>query len=246
MCTKNNQTIEYQKSGEKRQDIKKSELTALCKVIENFGDSSFVMEYSIARMKIHIKDLFQQFDFDSDIQDENNTFYQELKQLTPIKLQINSSGGVNNLEGLNELVQKVDPEKKTTLVMKYFLDQKNLKSFELNYLPDKEIGVGDKWTVSNKFPIFSDEELTMNFEVVAIDENKITLSSNTDMTLETKQIQMTGSSIKSMIIDRIDGFAGNTETISKYISKTPMMKDENGKEIPLNISSVVKTSVKKL
>jgi hypothetical protein len=246
MCTKNSQTIEYEKNGENRQDIKKSEITALCKVIENIGDSSFVMDYSFVRMKIHIKDLFQEFDLDSDIQDENNKFYEEFKQLPSIKLQINSRGGVDNLEGLDELVQKMKPEKKTTQVMKYFLDEKNLKSLELNYFPYKEIGIGDKWTNSNKFPEFSDEELTIYFEVVAIDEKNITLSSNIEIAMEIKQIQMTGSSCESMIIDRTDGFVRNTETISKYISKSPMMKDENGKEIPLNISSVRLTSVKKL
>ena len=246
MCKKNYQTIEYEKSGEKREDIKKSELTALCKVIENMGDSSFVLQLSFVRMKIQNKDLFQQIDLDSDIQDENNTFYKEFKQLPPIKLQINSRGGVDKLEGLNELVQKMDPKKYTTQLIKHLANKKNLKSFDLDYLPEKEIGIGDKWTISNQFPDMFDEEITMNYEVTGLDENKITLSSNSDIALENKQIQMTGSIIESRIIDRTDGFAGNTETISTYISKTPMMKDENGKEIPLNVSSVVKTSVKKL
>ncbi len=240
-------TIEYEKNGKKVQNVKQIESTICCKVLDAENGNNFLIEHTFKRMKIMIRDEVKRIDFDSDLEDKSNPLCKEYQQIKPVKIQLNSRGEVTFVSGMEEILYKMDPDKEATKIQKFLFNKENLKSLELNYFPEKEIGVGDTWTITNKLPGISDDSFAMNFVLSAINGNlaEINYSAN-NLSIMKNGVSLKGKILSSTVINITDGFARTDQTTESFVAKDKMLKDENGLEIPVQIVKMRKTEVKKI
>jgi len=241
-----NEKIEYEKNGETIRETKQIQSTSLWKVLELVNDSVFLVEYSYKSLKVKASGLADSIEWNADTPDKNNPLYNDF--LHPVRMQLNSKGGVNRVEGMDALSSNADSRKTSSKLVKAMFDPENLKSMDFRYFPDKEIGVGDHWESSVKTPDFAGQEQVLSFVVTALDNDKVTLvcSSNIDLTMPKEKLSLKGAISDTMTFDITDCFSRTVQTSKNYTGTVTGFVDKNGDEIPIRSLKEKKMIVKRL
>ena len=244
--------IEQEMMGQKMKIDQKVDMVFAYTVLDVLPDKNFLVEYSFLSMKMDMNMNGQQMNMDSESADGNpmNTAIKDLLSLK-LKLTLNPKGQVEKVEGLNEYAQKLSGNQQLAQAMKMFTDENSFKSFfaqTFSYFPENEVSVGDQWKSAIKTPELMNAEITMVYEVAAIENNQIYLNFKSVVDMETPveqmgmkmNVKMAGNQSGKMTVNSKDGWIITTDQIQKFDMKIKMKNPQSGEdmEIPMVINSV--------
>lgn len=255
-----NNSIDQEMMGQQLKMDQKINMVLSYQVLDVLPDQIFVVEYSLMKMKMEMDVNGQKMVMDSESSDENNPMNTALKGLNELKLKIklNPLGQVLGIEGMEEYAQKFAGNPQLLQSMQMFADEKNFGAFigqTFSYFPEKEVGLGDKWTTAIKLPAMMNMETVMNFEVADIGKDQVLLNVTSDVNIDSPieqggvkmDLKMTGTQNGNMTIDPHDGWLRNSELSQKFNMLMKMKNPQSGEdmEIPMLMNSVAKITVVK-
>jgi len=116
-------------------------------VVSILGNGDYEIEASIENFNLEIKSNGKITRFDSDTINVMNKYYKTLNFLNQIKLnyEVSPEGVVSKLTGFETIKKKVESDPQLSNLLRSFGSEQFI--IELyNYVPLKNVGVGDKWT----------------------------------------------------------------------------------------------------
>lgn len=251
--------IDQEMMGQKMKIDQNIEMVFSYTVLDILPDKNFLIEYTFQRMKMKMNMSGQEFNMDSESAD-SNPMNAPLKDLLSLKLKmiLNPKGEVIKVEGLEEYAQKLSGNQQMAQAMQMFTDEENFKSFfaqTFNYFPENEVAVGDQWKSTIKTPALMNTEITMVFEVAAIENNQVYLNVAAVVDMETPieqmgmkmNVKMAGKQSGKMTIGATDGWLTSSDLIQKFDMNMKMKNPQSGEdmEIPMVLNSVAKISAVK-
>jgi len=245
--------------GQKMKIDQKMEMTFSYKVLDVLPDQKFRIEYSFLRMKLDMNVNGQEVKMNSESTD-NNAMDAGLKDLLSLKLimTLNQMGQVEKVEGLDEYAQKLSGNRQLAQAMQMFTSEENFKSYfaqTFNYFPEKEVSVGDQWKTEVKVPALMNTQISMAFEVTAIEGELVHLAVSAVVDTETQieqmgmkmDVKMAGKQSGKMVINAADGWLTGSDLMQKFDMNMKMKNPQTGEDlvIPMVINSVVNIAVVK-
>jgi hypothetical protein len=244
--------IEQEMMGQKIKIDQKIEMVFTYTVLDILPDKNFLIEYSFSQMKMDMNMNGQEIKLDSE-STNGNPMNATIKDLLSFKLKLTLSpkGQVIKAEGLDEYAKKLSGNQQLAQAMKMFTDENNFKSFfaqTFNYFPENEVSVGDQWESVVKMPELMDVGISMNFEVVAIENNQIHLNFKSIVDMETPveqmgmkmNVKMAGTQSGKITVNANDGWMRSSDLNQKFDMKIKMKNPQSGEdmEIPMVTNSV--------
>jgi hypothetical protein len=244
--------IEQEMMGQKIKIDQKIEMVFTYTVLDILPDKNFLIEYSFSQMKMDMNMNGQEIKLDSE-STNGNPMNATIKDLLSFKLKLTLSpkGQVIKAEGLDEYAKKLSGNQQLAQAMKMFTDENNFKSFfaqTFNYFPENEVSVGDQWESVVKMPELMDVGISMNFEVVAIENNQIHLNFKSIVDMETPveqmgmkmNVKMAGTQSGKITVNATDGWMRSSDLNQKFDMKIKMKNPQSGEdmEIPMVTNSV--------
>ncbi|HEY3369411.1 MAG TPA: DUF6263 family protein [Prolixibacteraceae bacterium] len=238
----------------------KMEMVFLYNVLDVLPNKNYLVEYSLQGMKLDMNINDQVVHMDSKDTAQSNPMNASIKGFlaAKLKLELNSKGGVERVEGMEEYTKNLSQNPQMAQSMRMFSDEKSFKSFisqSFYYFPEKEVEEGDKWTSSFELPGMMNMETTMNFEVATIEKDQVILNVSSDVNIDSPveqqgikiDMKMTGTQTGSMTIDRSDGWLRTSDLTQKFDMHMKMKNPQSGEEmeIPMLMNSVAKVTVVK-
>lgn len=252
-------TIDQEMMGQKMKIDQNIEMVFSYTVLDVLPDKNFLIEYTFQKTKMKMNMSGQEFTMDSEGADDN-PMNAPLKDLLSLKLKLilNPKGQVVKVEGLEEYAQKLSGNQQMAQAMQMFTDEDNFKSFfaqTFNYFPENEVAVGDQWKSSIKTPALMNTEITLAFEVAAVENKQVYLNVSSVVDMETPieqmgmkmNVKMSGKQSGKMTINATDGWLTSSDMIQKFDMHMKMKNPQSGEdmEIPMLMNSVVKFIVVK-
>jgi hypothetical protein len=191
---------------------------------------------------------------------DNNPMDAGLKELLSLKLimTLNQLGQVEKVEGLNEYAQKLSGNRQLSQAMQMFTSEENFKNYfaqTFNYFPEKEVSVGDQWKTEVKVPALMNTQISMVFNVAAIEKELVYLDVAAVVDTETQMeqmgmkmdVKMAGKQSGKMVINATDGWLTGSDLIQKFDMNMKVKNPQSGEDmvIPMVINSVVNIAVVK-
>jgi hypothetical protein len=251
--------IDQEMMGQKMKIDQKMEMAFSYKVLDVSPDQKFRIEYSFLRMKLDMNVNGQEVKMNSESTD-NNPMDAGLKELLSLKLimTLNQLGQVEKVEGLNEYAQKLSGNRQLSQAMQMFTSEENFKNYfaqTFNYFPEKEVSVGDQWKTEVKVPALMNTQISMVFNVAAIEKELVYLDVAAVVDTETQMeqmgmkmdVKMAGKQSGKMVINATDGWLTGSDLIQKFDMNMKMKNPQSGEDmvIPMVINSVVNIAVVK-
>lgn len=258
MLSTNN--INQEMMGQKMKIDQTIEMVFSYQVLDVLPNNNFMIEYSVLKIKMDMNMNGQTMNYDSGSPDVSNPVNASLNGLvsSKLKLEVNSKGQVEKVEGLDEYARKLGGNPQVAQSMQMFTNEDYFKSFigqTFNYFPEKEVAKGEKWTSSFKLPALMNIETKMNFEVADIKTDQIDLNvtSDVDMEMPIEQMgmkmnmKMTGTQTGTVEVDLSDGWVRSSNLAQKFDMNMKMKNPQTGDdmEIPVVSNSVTKVTVVK-
>ena len=256
-----NNIIDQEMMGQKMRIDQKMEMTFSYQVLNILPTKNFLIEYSLVKVKMDINMGGQEVHIDSDKPDPSNPMNTSLTSLisSKLKFEMNPKGQIEKVEGLEEFSKKLGENPQMAQTMSIFMDDKSFESFVgqvFNYFPENKIKKGDKWSSSCKIPSLMNLETIMNFEVAAIEKDKISLNVKSDVNMEGKvepsgfkvDLKSKGTQMGTMEIDPSDGWLQQSDLTQKFDVNMKMKNPDTNEEmnIPVVINSVTKITCIKI
>ncbi len=251
--------IDQEMMGQKIKIDQKMEMVFSYKVLDVSPDQKFRIEYSFLRMKLDMNVNGQEVKMNSESTD-NNPMDAGLKELLSLKLimTLNQLGQVEKVEGLNEYAQKLSGNRQLSQAMQMFTSEENFKNYfaqTFNYFPEKEVSVGDQWKTEVKVPALMNTQISMVFNVAAIEKELVYLDVAAVVDTETQMeqmgmkmdVKMAGKQSGKMVINATDGWLTGSDLIQKFDMNMKVKNPQSGEDmvIPMVINSVVNIAVVK-
>jgi hypothetical protein len=251
--------IDQEMMGQKMKIDQKMEMAFSYKVLDVSPDQKFRIEYSFLRMKLDMNVNGQEVKMNSESTD-NNPMDAGLKELLSLKLimTLNQLGQVEKVEGLNEYAQKLSGNRQLSQAMQMFTSEENFKNYfaqTFNYFPEKEVSVGDQWKTEVKVPALMNTQISMVFNVAAIEKELVYLDVAAVVDTETQMeqmgmkmdVKMAGKQSGKMVINATDGWLTGSDLIQKFDMNMKVKNPQSGEDmvIPMVINSVVNIAVVK-
>jgi hypothetical protein len=255
-----NSNIDQEVMGQKMKIGQKMEMIFSYQVLDILPNKNFLIEYSILKIKMDMSMNGLEMNFESNSSDTGNPMNTALSGLVAnkLKLEFNSKGQVERIEGLEEYVKKINEHPQMSQSMQMFTNEKSFKTFIgqiFNYFPETKITKGDKWTSSFSLPAMTNIETTMNFEVADITSNQIALKVTSDVNSEgpieqmgvKMYVKLTGTQNGNMVLDQTDGWLRSSDLIQKFNMKLKTKNPQSGEdmEIPVISNTVTKITILK-
>lgn len=224
------------------------------KVADVLPNKNFLIEYSVAQVKIDASANGQQMSMDS--QTGGNPASEKLKAMVGqvIKMEVTAAGKVEKVEGLDAFISKIGDDKMIGQMIPMFSSDEGFKSYAgqtFSYIPENEIEQGSKWSSKTKLPTADNIDIQVDYEVASITERDLNL--NVASTFGgTKQIeqmgmkmdmQIDGTQSGSMNVDTSDGWI-RSQNLNQNIKMVMKMKNpQTGEDmkIPIEMKSVIET-----
>lgn len=228
------------------------------KVLEVLENKNYMIEYSVAQIKMDINANGQQMNMDT--QGECNPPFDKLKSMIgqAIKFEITPLGKVERTEGMAEMLKKIGDDKNMEQMLPMLTTDDGLKSFmsqNFGYLPEGKVGTGDKWTNTAKMGAPVNMEVKMDYELLSESGNDVNLKVNSNINGDTKIEQMgmsmnmniDGTQDGTMTIDTKDGWLRSSELTQDLKMIMKMKNPQNGEdmELPIALKSVVSIKAQK-
>jgi len=244
--------IDQEMMGQKVNINQKIDMVFNYVILDVLADKNALIEYSFQSMKMHMNMNGQEMNMDSESSDGNpvNSAIKNLL-LQKLKLTVNPKGEIVKVEGLEEYTKKLSGNQQLAQAMKMFADENSFKAFFaqiFNYIPEKEITVGDQWQSVVKMPELMDVGITMAFEVTAIENDQVNLNFKSIVDSETPVEQMgmkmnvkiNGTQNGKMTINTLDGWILSSDLNQLFNMKIKMKNPQSGEdmEIPMVTNSV--------
>jgi hypothetical protein len=244
--------IDQEMMGQKVKIDQKIEMVFTYSVLDVLSDKNFLVEYSFQSMKMTMNMNGQEMVMDSESTDGNPT-NAAIKDLLSqkLKLTLNQKGHVEKVDGLQEYVQKLSGNQQMAQAMKMFSDENSFKSFfaqTFSYFPENEVTVGDQWKSVVKTPELMNTEITIVYEVAAIENNQVYLSYKSVVDMETPieqmgmkmNVKMAGNQSGKMTVNSKDGWISTSDQIQKFDMKIKMKNPQSGEDmdIPMVVNTV--------
>lgn len=240
--------------------IEQKMLTVLdYKVADVLASKNFVIEYSVAQVKIDASANGQQMSMDS--QTGSDPASEKLKAMVGqvIKMEVTPAGKVEKVEGLEAFISKIGDDKMMGQMVPMFSSDEGFKSFvgqTFSYIPEGEVEQGAKWSSKAQLTAAMNLDMQVDYELASISGKELNL--NVTSTFGgTKQIeqmgmkmdvQIDGTQAGTMIVDATDGWM-KSQNLNQNIKMVMKMKNpQTGDDmsIPMDMKSVIETkSVKK-
>jgi hypothetical protein len=251
--------IDQEMMGQKMKIEQKMEMTFSYKVLDVSADKKFRIEYSFLRMKLDMNVNGQEVKMDSE-STEPNPANSGLKELLLLKLimTLNETGQVEQVEGLTEYVQKLSGNRQLSQAMQMFTSEENFKNYfaqTFNYFPEKQVSVGDQWKSTLKMPTLMNSQISMVFEVTAIENEQVHLAVSSVVDTETQveqmgmkmDMKMAGKQSGKMVINAVDGWLTGSDLTQKFDMNMKMKNPQSGEDmiIPMVMNSVINIAVVK-
>ena len=252
----NNKTVKKKFADETR--VEQNMTTGLSfKVLNILPNKNFLIEYSIQKIKMNLKIGEQSTSYDSESNNGNNPMNSTLKTLPNIKMELSPLGKIISMESFKFDSLVGDPE--VFQLLSNLLGNGNMGSFisqMFTYFPEKKVEKGDKWTNSVKLAILMSLETKMNFELVDIEKNQLSLKITSEVDID-KQIEpegtnanmkITGTQTGSMTVNPSDGWLRSYDLNQKFKMNMKFIdpKTKEDTDIPLfSVSDLKFTVVKK-
>ncbi len=229
------------------------------KVADVLPNKNYLIEYSVAQVKIDASANGQQMSMDS--QTGGNPASEKLKALTgqSIKMEVTPAGKVEKVDGQEAFISKIADDKMIGQMVPMFSSDEGFKSFvgqTFSYIPEKEVEQGAKWSCKSQLTAAMNMDMQIDYEVASIVGNDLNLnvSSTFGGTKQIEQMgmkmdmQLDGTQSGTMFIDGSDGWMIN-QNLNQNIKMVMKMKNpQTGDDmnIPIDMKSVIEIkSVKK-
>jgi hypothetical protein len=255
-----NTNIDQAIMGQNMKVDQKMEMVCLYKVMDVLPNKNFLIEYSIAKVKMNMSMNGNEMNVDSESPDTTNAMNSLSRGLVSKKMtiELNRTGKVERIEGLDSFIKQSSANPLMAQSLKMFSNDSSFISYigqTFNYFPKNEVKKGDKWSSSYKLPAMMNMAISMNFEVADIIKNQITLNVNSDVNVEAPieqmgqkiNIKVTGTQNGNIAIDASDGWLRSSNLVQKLDMKMIMKNPQSGEEmeIPIVLNSVSKIAVLK-
>lgn len=254
-----NTLINQEMMGQQMNVTQYMEMVISYHVLDVLPNKNFKMDYAFDKMKISSLVNGQEIVMDSD-GPEDNPMNKVLKDMVgyTVKLEMTPRGEVQQVEGLDQFVQRMAGNPQLTQSMQMFGSNESFESFidqTFNYFPEEAVEEGSKWTSSFELPSLMNTEIVMNFEVASITNKDVLLNvaSNIDMDMPIEQnnmkidMKMTGTQNGTMTVDASDGWVKESNIKQAFDMHMKMKNPQNGEdmEIPMKMESTIKMTVDK-
>lgn len=250
-----NSAIEQEMMGQNMKINQKLEMNFSYLVTDVLPNKNFRIEYALANMKMNMNVNGNEMSFDSQSDDQSNPVNSILKKLADMKIafEITPTGQVEHFEGIDNFIKQFSGNMQAAQALQMFSNPDNLNSFigqTFNYLPEKKVKVGDKWTSEFKIPMLMNTATTLNFEVAGISRDVVNLNVASDVNAETPieqngmkiNMKMNGTQTGTMAINPEDGWLTSSDMTQNFDMKMNMKNPQNNEdmEIPMKINTVIK------
>ena len=250
--------IDQEMMGQKMKIDQKMEMVWSYEVKDILPNHNFLIDYSVVKTKLNMNMNGKVVDLDSEGNEDGNVMIRALKDICKAKLtlEINPKGQVEKLEGIDAMKEIFAGNPQLVQSMSMFADDVSFSSFvsqTFNYFPEKEVGLGDKWTAFFKIPSMMNMETTLNFEVATMDKHETVLNVVSEVNMDSPveqsgmkmNMKMKGTQTGTMTIDTRDGWFRESKLDQKFDMKLKMKNPQSGEdmEIPIAVDAVTKMTV---
>jgi hypothetical protein len=252
--------VDQEIMGQKMKVDQKMNMVFAYLVVDILPNKNFLIEYSIEKLNVDMNVNGQKINFDSENQDETNPASKILKDLAKIKIKLEMTprGSIAKVEGLDLYAKELGGNPQMAQSMTMFMNEKNFGSFvdqTFNYFPENEVEIGEKWTSSYSLASMMDMKIVMNFEVAAIENDRVNLNVTSDVNMEMPieqggmkmNMKAKGTQNGTMSIDSNDGWIRQSDLTQKIDMNMKMKNPQTGEdiEIPIVMNAITKISVNK-
>lgn len=228
------------------------------KVLDVTPEKHFLIEYSIEKISLNMNVNGQDVVLDSDNPDQNNPGAEALKNLKDLKFQaeMTDMGKVVKITGLEALAAKFAGNQTLAQSLQMFSSEQSMESFfgqTFNYFPEKEVGIGDKWTASINLASIMNMAINMDFEVADVKDDQVILNVNSSTKADTQieqsgmkiQVKLDGTQTGTMTINPKDGWIDQSNLNQQFMINLKMKNPQSGEdmEIPMKMNATTQTSV---
>ena len=183
VISQENQAIENNKAVEVEQKIA---LTIDHQVTDRLPNGNYSIELAFKRFSIFMKHSQKNLRYDSDTVDVMNPLYKTLNFLTDIRLnyEVSPEGVVSNLKGFEPLKKEIEKNAQLGNLLRNFGNE--LFFTELyNYIPQKEVEVGEKWKAMAVLPDLNDLKCEIQYTLKEVTPQNLKLTQESSFKMST-------------------------------------------------------------
>lgn len=209
VISQENQAIENDKAVEVEQKIA---LTIDHQVKDRLPNGNYSIELAFKRFCISMKHSQRKLRYDSDTVDVMNPLYKTLNFLTEIKLtyEVSPEGVVSKLKGFEPVKKEIEKNVQLGNMLRNFGNE--LYYAELyNYIPRKEVEVGEKWKATAVLPDINDLKCDIQYTLKEVNTQQIKIAQEATFKMATdlptapdgtvSKVSENGTQKGSLIID---------------------------------------------
>ena len=174
LISQENQAIENDKAVEVEQKIA---LTVDHQVMDRLPNGNYSIQLDFKRFSIFMKHNQRSLRYDSDTVDVMNPLYKTLNFLTDIRLnyEVSPEGTVSKLKGFEPLKKEIEKNLQLGNLLRNFGNE--LFYTELyNYIPKKEVEVGEKWKAMAVLPDLNDLKCEIQYTLKEVTPQNLKLT----------------------------------------------------------------------
>jgi hypothetical protein len=252
MATSTLNLIDQDMMGQKIQIEQVTDMVVSYQVIDVLPNGNYLIEYALSKIKLQTKMNGQETVKDSEGTDNN-----PLKGLieNKLKIEISPKGEISKVEGIEEFAKKFAFDPQLAQALEMYMNEKNLKSSlsqSLGYFNENVIKVGNKWSSKVKIAALKDAESEVNYEVVGIAKNVVSLKLNSDLKIDAPIEQLgfkmdmkaNAKSEGTMTVDASTGWLMASEMKDMIDMKMKFLNPQTGEDmvIPMVMNIVIKST----
>jgi hypothetical protein len=252
MATSTLNLIDQDMMGQKIQIEQVTDMVVSYQVIDVLPNGNYLIEYALSKIKLQTKMNGQETVKDSEGTDNN-----PLKGLieTKLKIEISPKGEISKVEGIEEFAKKFAFDPQLAQALEMYMNEKNLKSSlsqSLGYFNENAIKIGNKWSSKVKIAALKDAESEVNYEVVGIAKNVVSLKLNSDLKIDAPIEQLgfkmdmkaNAKSEGTMTVDASTGWLMASEMKDMIDMKMKFLNPQTGEDmvIPMVMNIVIKST----
>lgn len=228
------------------------------KIADVLPNKNYLIEYSVAQVKIDASANGQQMSMDS--QAGGNPASEKLKAMVGqvIKMEVTPVGKVEKVEGMEAFISKISDDKMMGQMVPMFSSDEGFKSFvgqTFSYIPENEVEQGAKWSSKAQLTAAMNMDMQVDYELASISGKDLNMNINSTFS-GTKQIeqmgmkmdmQIDGTQTGTMTVDAADGWMTN-QNLNQNIKMVMKMKNpQTGDDmsIPIDVKSVIEMKSEK-
>lgn len=246
-----NQAIENGKSVEVEQKIS---LKIDHQILSQLPNGNYQVEVLFKRFSIAMKHSSKVLRYDSDTVDVSNPLYKTLNFLTGIKLnyEVTPEGVVSKLSGFEPIKKEVEKDPRLGNLLRNFGNERFILEL-YNYIPKKEVEVGEKWKSPMVLPDLNDLKCDSQYLLKEVTPQSLKLTQEASFQMSTDlpvapdgtvaKVKETGTQIGTLVID-----SGTNMRLSSLVTQTANVvmttkKASTAAETVKNLKLITKTTI---